>query len=227
MNVLLIEDHFCAREGVANLLKQLFADIQVSEAETIDQGLAIAESVPLSLVLLDVNLPGKDGLIGLKLFRQQFPNLCMVMFSGFDDKDLVLEALGLGAMGFISKNLPRVVFVEALQDVLAGKLYLPVSIINQSGLALNFGRSQLPNRHRTEPQTLGLTVREFEVLAAVVQGKSNKLIARQLGIQEQTVKNHLRPVFLKLGVVRRTELLVKVFEMGVVFGRPEVGNNKL
>ena len=69
-----------------------------------------------------------------------------------------------------------------------------------------------------------MTPREFEVLSWLVQGKCNKEIARQLSIEEQTVRNHLRPVFQKFGVARRAELLVKVFEMGIVFGKPGVGN---
>jgi DNA-binding CsgD family transcriptional regulator len=71
---------------------------------------------------------------------------------------------------------------------------------------------------------VGLTPREFEVLGWLVQGKSNKEIARNLGIEEQTVKNHLRPIFQKFGVARRAELLVRVFELGMVFGRPSIGN---
>jgi DNA-binding CsgD family transcriptional regulator len=76
----------------------------------------------------------------------------------------------------------------------------------------------------TDPADLGLTPREFEVLAWLVQGQCNKEIARRLMIEEQTVKNHLRPIFQKFGVVRRTQLLTKVFEKGIVFGCPEVGN---
>jgi len=69
-----------------------------------------------------------------------------------------------------------------------------------------------------------LTPREFEVLGWLVQGKCNKEIARKLGMEEQTVKNHLRPIFQKFAVTKRTELLVKVFEKGMVFGKPDVGN---
>jgi DNA-binding CsgD family transcriptional regulator len=76
----------------------------------------------------------------------------------------------------------------------------------------------------SDPASLGLTPREFEVLGWLVQGKCNKEIARKLGIEEQTVKNHLRPIFQKFGVVRRAELLVKVFEKGIVFGGPGIGN---
>lgn len=223
MNILLIDDHFCAREGVASLLKQVFPELQVFEAESFDEGLAIARTTPLNLVLLDVQLPGKNGLAGLAELRQEFPNLCVTMFSGLDDRELVFESLRLGAMGFIAKSVSRQAFVEALRDVLSGRVYLPASVVGpqpvQESTPIIAGIKPV-----SDPASLGLTPREFEVLGWLVQGMCNKEIARKLGIEEQTVKNHLRPVFQKFAVVRRTELLVKVFEMGIVFGRPEVGN---
>lgn len=226
MNVLLVDDHFCAREGVACLLKQIFPELQVFEAESFYQGLAIARETPLNLVLLDVQLPDKDGLAGLTELRKVFPRLCVVMFSGLDDREWVFEALRLGAMGFICKSVSRLAFVEALQDVLSGKVYLPASVVGPS--ALNATSIQPGNelgiRPVSDSAALGLTPREFEVLSWLVQGKCNKEIARQLEIEEQTVKNHLRPIFQKFGVARRAELMVKVFELGIVFGRPGVGN---
>jgi two-component system, NarL family, nitrate/nitrite response regulator NarL len=93
MNILLIDDHFCAREGVACLLKRIFPELQLFEAESLDEGLAIARDTPLNLVLLDIQLPGKDGLTGLVELRLEFPNLCVTMFSGLDDRELVFEAL--------------------------------------------------------------------------------------------------------------------------------------
>ncbi|MGZ5008604.1 MAG: response regulator [Methylobacter sp.] len=227
MNILLIDDHFCAREGVACLLKQIFPELQVFEADSFDVGLAIARDKQLNLVLLDIQLPGKDGLTGLAELRQEFPNLCVTMFSGLDDRELVFEALRLGAMGFIAKTVSRQAFVEALRDVLSGKVYLPTSVVGPQAMresSLSEKTADVGIRPVSDPADLGLTPREFEVLGWLVQGLCNKEIARKLGIEEQTVKNHLRPIFQKFAVARRTELLVKVFEKGIVFGRPEIGN---
>ena len=210
------------------MLKQIFPELQVFEAESFDEGLEIIRETPLNLVLLDIQLPGKDGLTGLAELRREFPNLCVTMFSGLDDRELVFEALRLGAMGFIVKSVSRQVFAEALQDVLSGRVYLPPSVVGPQAMWETGLSGSLPPgvriRPKSDPASLGLTPREFEVLGWLVQGKGNKEIARKLGIEEQTVKNHLRPIFQKFGVVRRTELLVKVFEKGIVFGRPEVGN---
>ncbi|MCQ8116674.1 response regulator [Methylomonas rosea] len=224
MNVLLIDDHFCAREGVAFLLKQIIPELQVFEAENFDDGLALAKQTPLNLVMLDVQLPRKDGLAGLAELKAAFPDLCVVMFSGLGDRELVFHALRLGAMGFIVKTVSRQVFVDALRDVLAGKVYLPASAVGQQrATSLDVGSvTEIPEV--TDSASLGLTPREFEVLTWLVQGIGNKQIARQLGIEEQTVRNHLRPIYQKFGVAKRTELLVKVFERGIVFGKPGVGN---
>ncbi|WP_036276736.1 response regulator [Methylomonas sp. 11b] len=224
MNILLIDDHFCAREGVACLLKQIIPELQVFEAESFDEGLALAKQTLLNLVMLDVQLPGKDGLSGLVEMKEAFPDLCVVMFSGLDDRELVFQALRLGAMGFIVKTVSRQVFVDALRDVLAGKVYLPASAVGQQrATSLDVGSvTEIPEV--TDSASLGLTPREFEVLTWLVQGIGNKQIARQLGIEEQTVRNHLRPIYQKFRVAKRTELLVKVFERGIVFGKPGVGN---
>lgn len=224
MNVLLIDDHFCAREGVACLLKQIIPELQVFEAENFYDGLALVKQTQLNLVMLDVQLPGKDGLAGLAELKEAFPDLCVVMFSGLDDRELVFQALRLGAMGFIVKTVSRQVFFDALQDVLAGKVYLPASAVGQQrAVSLDVGSvTEIPKVN--DSASLGLTQREFEVLTWLVQGIGNKQIARQLGIEEQTVRNHLRPIYQKFGVAKRTELLVKVFERGIVFGKPGVGN---
>ncbi len=222
MNILLIDDHFCAREGVACLLKQIFPELLVFEAESFDQGLAIAGQTPLNLVLLDLQLPDKDGLSGLRTLREAFPDLCVVMFSGLNERELVFEALRLGAMGFICKSVSRQAFTEALRDVLSGKVYLPTSVVGVAAATLDVNVVGI--RAVSDPSELGLTIREFEILRWLVTGLSNKQIAKRMGIQEQTVRNHLRPAYQKFGVTRRTELLLKVFERGIVFGKPEVGN---
>lgn len=220
MNILLIDDHFCALEGLACLLKQVFPELEVFEAESVEQGKAVARAQVLDLVLLDLQLPDKDGLTGLKEIKAEFPGLCVVIFSGLDERELVFEALRLGAMGFICKALSRQAFLEALRDVLSGRVYLPPSVVASKVVTPDIPGLASAIHPVTDPASLGLTQREFQVLGWLVSGKCNKEIARQLGMGEQTVKNHLRPIFQKFGVTRRTELMVKVYEKGVVFGLP-------
>ena len=220
MNVLLIDDHFCAREGVACLLKQIYPHVQVFEAESFAPGLAIARQQPLHMVLLDLQLPDRNGLDGLAELKQAFPDICVVMFSGVEDREVVFQALKLGAMGFVVKTASRQAFVEALRDVLSGKVYLPATMAGKPPVPESGGDALSGIQPKTSPASLGLTPREFEILRWIACGHTNKSIAKRLNIQEQTVRNHLRPIFQKFGVSRRTELLVKLFEQGIVFGLP-------
>ncbi len=221
MNILLIDDHFCAREGVACLLRRIYPDVQVFEAENFEAGLAIAREQALNLVLLDLQLPDRNGLEGLAELKQAFPDLCVVMFSGVEDREVVFQALKSGAMGFVVKTVSRQAFVEALRDVLSGKVYLPATIAGKASSQAINAEPEAGIRPVSNPTNLGLTPREFEILRWIACGYTNKSIASKLHIQEQTVRNHLRPIFQKFGVSRRTELLVKLFEQGIVFGLPE------
>jgi len=226
--VLLIDDHFCARDGVKLLLEQIFPDIVVFEAESIEEGLLIARSEPLDLLLLDTQLMGKDWREGLGELKQEFPCLSVVVFSGLDEPELMLESLRLGAMGFIPKSVSKQEFVEALQHVLIGQPYLPASVVGCGSPCMKYSSLATDNKADARAALnlldLGLTHREFEVLSWLVQGKCNKEIARCLGISEQTVKNHLRPIFQKFEVNHRAELVVKAFQRGIMFNKPKVGN---
>jgi DNA-binding NarL/FixJ family response regulator len=229
MNILLVDDHFSSREGVAFLLEHLFPDIHVFHAENCEQALDAARGNPLNLVLLDIDLPGRNGLEALIALKSEFESLCVVMFSGLEDRNLVFEALRRGAMGFIPKKASRQDFVRALKDVVSGKPYLPAFAVDSGAFAMPRGMTPThppaPVGACAKPEDLGLTPREYDVLRWVVQGMSNKEIARQMGIEEQTVKNHMRPIFGKFGVSKRAELIVKVFKWGIALGAPGVGNH--
>jgi DNA-binding NarL/FixJ family response regulator len=222
MNILIIDDHFSTRTGISDLLHQLYPEIIIHESGSVAEGLNMARRLLPDLVLLDIQLPVLDGMEGLRMFRREFPSLRVVMFSGFDDRDRVFEALKLGAMGFIPKSLPRLDFVEAIRDVLLGEVFLPPSVLVDR--PIKGGKRQPRSSGNCDSASLGLTGREFEVLGWVVQGKPYKEIAENLGIQEQTVRNHLRPIFQKFGVSRRVDLMLLVAERGLVFGPPKVGD---
>lgn len=231
MNILLVDDHAITRDGTALLLEQAFPAVQVLHADDGEKAIAIARRTPLNLVLLDIDFSGHgshEGVAVLLELKRLFESLCVVMFSGIDnDRELVFDVLRKGAMGFIPKRLSRLEFVEALRDVVSGRPYLPVSAIGPGAAVPREDAatvSQQPYREKTDPRDLGLTPREFEVLRWVVHGKSNKEIAKNLGIETQTVKNHLRPIFSRFNVTKRTELIVAVFRQGIVPGTPEVGN---
>jgi DNA-binding NarL/FixJ family response regulator len=132
MKILVVDDHPLIREALKQVLCTLDANIDVLEAQSAAEGLAVPDSNPdLKLILLDLGLPGEDGLEALPMFRERFPNVPVVVFSANDLPDVVRRAIDAGAMGFIPKTSSNALLVNALRFVLAGGVYLPVEVLRQ------------------------------------------------------------------------------------------------
>lgn len=222
MNILIIDDYESSRLGTALFMQELVPDIAIFHAESCENGIAIAQHQPLHLVMLDIKFPrGRlQGLEALVEIKRQFESLCVVVYSGVDDdRELVFDALRKGAMGFVPKGLGKADFIHALRTILAGSPYLPPFVI---GSRSAHGATDIGTGNPTE---LSLTPRQFDVLRWFVQGLSNKEIAQRLDIAPDTVKNHLKPIFIKFGVGTRTQLIAEIYRQGIVLGKPEVGNS--
>jgi len=170
----------------------------------------------LDLILLDLNLPDRDGLSVLADLRKRFPLVSVVVISALQDRDNVIRALELGAVGFIPKSAARKVILGALQLVFSGGIYIPPQILLRPEPAPSRpdGRNEFATvRPSTTPADLGVTARQLDVLALMMQGKSNKAICRALKLAEPTVKNHVRAILKALKVTNRTEAVVAVAEL--------------
>ena len=216
VEILLVDDHVLIREAMKAVLLELKADANVLEAGTGRQALDLMREHPdVALVLLDLGLPDRDGLDVLGELRARFPEKSVVMLSAFNDRDNVVKALDAGASGFIPKTASREVLLGALRIVLAGGIYIPPEILAKS-------KPQQPPRpvpegapaRRPSPAELGLTERQVDVLALMMQGKSNKLICRALDLAEPTVKNHVSAILKALEVSNRTEAVLAVAALG-------------
>lgn len=194
MKLLIVDDHPLFRQGLRMLLQTMDAALDVDEAGDIDQALEKAGSGSCELVLLDLRLPGTQGLAALEALRAGLPEVPLVVISGESDPTLVRRAIDRGAMGFIPKSMPPERLVEALRQVLEQKIYLPEDAFLMP--PVQTGES-LPE----------LTARQMEVLRRVVQGKSNKSVARDLGVSSETVKSHLAAAMRALNASNRTELV--------------------
>jgi DNA-binding NarL/FixJ family response regulator len=202
MKVLLLDDHVLVREAMRGVIAELQPDAAVIEAATCVDGLSLMQQHgDVALVMLDLGLPDRNGLDALEELRERYPATSVVMLSGANDRDSVATALAKGALGFIPKSASRDVLVNALRLVLAGGIYIPPEILIDSEPASPPARSA----DRRSPADLGLTPRQVEVLALMMQGKSNKLICRTLDLAEPTVKNHVSAILRALGAVNRTE----------------------
>lgn len=218
MKYLIIDDHALIREAMVRIFKDLHPDCTVLEASSYAIALPILDdNDDLALILLDLNLPDRNGLDILRDLRQRFPATAVVMLSGFCDRDTVLQAMSAGAVGFIPKAQSRDVLVRALQLIFAGGKYIPEDVLTEFGSPSRLAayRSQVPPSAEVEngsprrtPSQLGLTDRQIEVLALMMEGKSNKLICRALNLAEPTVKNHVSAILKTLSVTNRTEAVV-------------------
>ena len=217
MKFLLIDDHVLIREALQNVLKELACDATILEASNCRQAqILIERHADLEVVLLDLNLPDGDGFNLLAQVRGHSPQVSIVVLSASNDRDNVLRALDLGAVGFIPKSGQRAVMLAALKLVLSGGVYIPPEVLarEQSSRPQFSPKQHGADRMRVSPTGLGLTERQIEVLALMMQGKSNKEICRILKLAEPTVKNHVAAILKALKVKNRTEAAMAVIEHG-------------
>jgi DNA-binding NarL/FixJ family response regulator len=160
----------------------------------------------LGLILLDLNLPDRNGFDLLADLRERYPATAAVVLSAFNDRDNVARALDLGALGFIPKSSTREVMLSALRLIFSGGIYIPTDILVR--------RETAPVLAPANPRDLGLTDRQVDVLALMMQGKSNKAICRALDLAEPTVKNHVTAILKALKVTNRTEAVIAVGTLG-------------
>jgi DNA-binding NarL/FixJ family response regulator len=194
VNLLIVDDHPLFRQGLRLLLQTIDAALIIDETGDIDTALQKARAGDFQLILLDLRMPGTAGLATLERLRNTLPDVPVVVISGEYDSTVVRQTIDRGAMGFIPKSLTPDRLVDALRQVLGLKVYLP----DDAFLATAGGGSdRLPE----------LTARQMDVLRLVVQGKSNKRVARDMGVSAETVKSHLAAAMRALNAANRTELV--------------------
>ncbi|ULG67735.1 response regulator [Marinobacterium sediminicola] len=213
--ILIADDHPLFREAITNVIESGFPEAETFETEDLESALELAQQHDdLDLVLLDLNMPGMNGLNGLISLRNEAPTIPVVIVSAEDDKQIVLQAITCGAVGFISKSSPRAQMTEALQQILDGNVYLPSDIIRQTEQDSN-RRNRRSNEHpQIAPELLSsLTRRQLLVLERMAKGESNKQIAYNLHIAETTVKAHVSAILRKLGVHNRVQAILSASDI--------------
>lgn len=213
--ILIADDHPLFREAITNVIETGFPEAETLETEDLETALSLAQTHDdLDLVLLDLNMPGMNGLNGLISLRNEAPTIPVVIVSAEDDKQIVLQAITCGAVGFISKSSPRAQMTEALEQILQGNVYLPSDIIRQSDQESS-RRNRRNNEHpQIAPELLSsLTRRQLLVLERMAKGESNKQIAYNLHIAETTVKAHVSAILRKLGVHNRVQAILSASDI--------------
>lgn len=205
MRLLVADDHDLIRDMFVELVKELAGDLQIFHAGTLPQALELARATEeLNLILLDLRMPGMNGLAGLKVMREARPEVPIMLMSGDADPETMRDALQAGAAGFIPKTMRAAPMLSALRLVLSGGRYIPEQVIQEMG--------QSPPRQ--VPGFEALTLRELDVLRQLVKGQTNKEIGRELQLGEVTIGLHLRSIYRKLGVKNRTQAVRLALRQG-------------
>lgn len=219
MRLLLVEDHMVVAESLRFLLTEIDPAIICSTTGTIAQ--ALQAEGPFDLILLDLKLPDTTGLEGLHAIRQVFDGVPVALLSGEENTQVIRNAIAAGAMGFVPKSASSQVLLAAMRLILAGGTYLPPHVFAswpppssnetpQTG-AIEADQGGLAR----QPDVARLTDRQLEILMKAVQGKPNKVIARETNLAEGTVKAHLSAAFRMINVSNRTEAVFKAAQLGL------------
>ena len=204
MKILVVDDHSLFREGLCYVLNELDEQVSILEASGFEQAMQhVAANPDLDLVLLDLNMPGEDGFTALDRFTKTYPAMPVVILSGSIRHSDIKRALDAGAMGYIPKDTTSTVMLNAVRLILSGGIYTPPDMAQQFGL--NQGDDNVP----------ALTPRQSQVLAKLIQGHSNKVIASQMNLAEATVKMHVTSIMKSLGVSNRTQAAMAAERLGL------------
>lgn len=202
MKLILADDHTLFRDGLALLLKAHCADSEVWEGDGLDAALAVAQAHPdADFALLDLHMPGMEGVQGIRRFVELHPTLPLIILTGAEDPQQIQSVLSAGASGFIPKSSTPAVMLSAIQLVRSGGTYIPPQFLSTASGSAH----TLPSAHIRERAQTQLTDRQMQVLRLLAAGKPNKAICRELNIEEGTVKAHIATVFRVLDVANRTE----------------------
>ena len=203
--ILIADDHPLYRDALLAVIPQACADADLREACCSEEVMAqVTSDADFELIVLDLNLPGADGLSCLRQVREAAPLTPIIVVSGVDEPATMAEVVMAGAAGYVPKSAPRQVLIDAIRIVMAGGTYLPAAAV----IALRSRRSGI----RTPAQDAvpqKLTSRQRRVLSLLAQGLSNKNIARALDLSEITVKAHVSALLRKLGVSNRVQAAIE------------------
>ena len=199
--IVIADDHPLIRAGMASLLQSEGSFMLLGQAEDGAQAVALYHRLRPAVLLMDISMPGCDGVEATLRIRRQHPDARIVIFSAHEGDEVVHRAMQAGASGYLLKNAPFAALLDCIASVLAGRKYLA------PGLS-----AKLAGRvHGSE-----LSTREQEILAHLSTGMSNKLIARVAGIGVGTVKFHINNILSKLDAVSRTEAVMVASRRGMV-----------
>jgi two-component system nitrate/nitrite response regulator NarL len=199
------------RSGLRLILEQSFTGVQVHEAGSVSEGLELAErNCPIDLALVDLQFPGEDGIDAIVALRQISPDTRVAALTASDEPGDMVRVREAGAMGYVRKTLGPGALRNVIELMMSGERFFPIPESGGREVGENHSGS------RAAVPTVRVTPRQRQILQGLVDGLSNKEIARNLDIIEGTVKAHVRSLMGKLGVRNRTQLAVTATRAGLL-----------
>lgn len=215
IRVMIVDDHAMVRRGLATILKIQAGLKLVAEAGNGQEALDVCEQILPDVILMDLLMPVMGGAEATRLIRDRWPNVQVVALTSFQEKELVRDALQAGAVGYLLKNVSAENLVAAIREAHAGRSTLAAEAI-QALIQLD---SQAAPHDEDLSQIFGLTGREQEVLALMVQGLNNSEIAERLVVTRSTAKAHVSNILSKMGVSNRAEAIVAALRHSTSVGQ--------
>ncbi|MDZ7899063.1 MAG: response regulator transcription factor [Arcicella sp.] len=206
--IVIYEDNNDLREGLSVLLKGTAGyEVLGAFANCGDIEQQIANLLP-DVVLMDIDMPIRNGIEGLKLIHQQFPDIYVVMLTVFETNEFIFEAICAGAAGYLLKKSPPIEILKAIEDVKTGGAPMTPSVARQ---VLNF----FPKKEILLDDSETLSSREMEVLELLTKGFTYRMAAYELGISSETVRTYIKRIYTKLHVHSNTEAVAKAFQQNI------------
>ena len=215
IKVLIVDDHPLLRQGLSTLLELEGGINVVGQASNGPEALRLAAELQPDVILLDINMPGMNGIEVAKTVRKRHPEVAILVLTIHDNESYVNEMIRSGAKGYLLKDAEPSQVVQAIKQVYSGESVYPPDLLEHvmeryHELEVQYGRLQTA----ATLSELSLTSRELEILRYIVEGMSNKEIANTLFISEKTVKNHITSLLRKLDVEDRTQAAVFAVSQG-------------
>jgi DNA-binding NarL/FixJ family response regulator len=201
--IVIADDHPMVRQALAEAARKGVAEPEIVEAQSLAEALAVIAAPAADLLMLDLRMPGMDGLAGLARIRAEHPAIPVIVVSALDDAATQRNVAALGAAGFLSKSEPLAVIARAIATVLEGELWLAEP-----------GPADGPR----PAEVSRLTPQQLRVLALLAEGRLNKQIAHEMSITEATVKAHVTAILHKLGVRTRVQAVIAARQLGLSAG---------
>ncbi|MBX0329938.1 response regulator transcription factor [Oscillochloris sp. ZM17-4] len=210
IRVLITDDHLIVREGLRLILETADGVEVVGEAADGEECLQLADALQPDVILMDLRMPGMDGITAIEQLRRSHPAVAVVILTTYNEDDLMIRGLQAGARGYLLKDTSREQLIDSIQAAAKGETLLKPEFLARV-LALRASPAAA-----APPRDTALTEREREVLQAAAKGERNKEIAYRLGISERTIKAHLASIYQKLGVDSRAAAVAVAARRGLL-----------